>query len=263
MHAFLTRLAAGVALGAAVGATADDHYDIAPYWQGGQLLAGGLSHTGAAVAPTVTVYGFEFGEDPSDPYNPSDPGVNQAAGTGNLPSGAAIGYNLLGSLLYWDGTGAVSWGTPSGGDTLTLLCGTTARTLTGSSGAQAGSLIQSVAADGSLHKHFTASLLAAGAASNVPGESGYIQPTAGIYAFQVELTMIPMTGGPTCASNAFWVVFSNGMSEAVHEAAIEALTAVPEPTTLALLAAAAAGLLRRRRRLVRGGAAVMLIDNYQ
>ena len=44
--------------------------------------------------------------------------------------------------------------------------------LTGGSGAQAGSLIQTIAPDGSVHKHFVVSPFGAAGASNVPEPSG-------------------------------------------------------------------------------------------
>jgi hypothetical protein len=223
-------------------ANADDHYDIAPYLIDGKLLTGGLDHSGNSVDPNISVYGFEFGEDAADPYNPSDPGVNQAAGVGNLPSGAPLRYNILSSLLYWDGEGEVNFTQPPTGTIVTLLMGTNSRTLTADSGEQTGSLIQSVASDGSVHKHFTTSLLADAESSNVPGGTGYIVPENGIYAFSLELTM--KYNGTTYTSDPLWLVFNNGMSEEVHDAAMESF--VPEPMTLALLAMGGMAMLRRR-----------------
>jgi len=223
-------------------AKADDHYDIAPYLVDGKLLTGGLDHSGNSVDPNISVYGFEFGEDAADPYNPSDPGVNQAAGVGNLPSGATLRYNILSSLLYWDGEGDVNFTQPPTDTIVTLLMGTNSRTLTADSGEQTGSLIQSVASDGSVHKHFTTSLLADAESSNVPGDTGYIAPENGIYAFSLELTMT--YNGTTYTSDPLWLVFNNGMSEEVHDAA---MAAVPEPITLTLLAMGGMAMLRRRR----------------
>jgi len=130
-----------------------------------------------------------------------------------------------------------------------LLMGTT-RTLTGTSGAQSGSLIQSVKSNGSLHKHFTTSLFADGATSNVPMTGGlptpgYIEPMAGIYAFSIELTMT--NGGTTYTSQPVWIVFNNGMDEEIHEAAMESF-AVPEPMSLAMLLAMGGVAAMRRRR---------------
>ena len=65
-------------------------FDISPFLENGRFIAGGLDHQGNREAPPVTVFGFDFGEDPYDPFNPSDPGVNQAIGIGNLPVGAAV-----------------------------------------------------------------------------------------------------------------------------------------------------------------------------
>jgi hypothetical protein len=224
-------------------AKADDHYDIAPYLVDGKLQTGGLDHSGNAVDPNLSVYGFEFGEDAADPYNPSDPGVNQAAGVGNLPSGATLRYNILSSLLYWDGEGEVRFTQPPTSTIVTLLMGTNSRTLTADSGEQTGSLIQSVASDGSVHKHFTTSLWADAESSNVPGCTGYIAPENGIYAFSLELTMA--YNGTTYTSDPFWLVFNNGMSEDVHGAAMESF--VPEPMTLTLLAMGGMTMFRRRR----------------
>lgn len=223
-----------------------DHFDISPYYDStaGALLVGGLTHDGEALPPSqcTGVFGYEFGEDAADPFNPSDPGVNQAAGVGNLPSGAPIKYNVLSSLMYWDGAGDVAFEAATGTH-IELWMGTNMRTLTGTSGPQAGSLIQSVSGTGVVHKHFVTSLWADGAASNVPGDVGYVEPTTGIYAFSIELTMA--TGGTTYTSQPLWLVFNNGMSEEIHDAAMESF-AVPEPMTLAMLAIGTAAVIRRR-----------------
>jgi hypothetical protein len=229
-------------------ATADEHehehYDIAPYFQDGQLLTGGLDHGGHHTPPPITAYGFEFGEDPFDPFNPSDPGVNQAAGVGGLPAGAALSYNILSSLLYWDGSDEVAFGSP-GDAYVSLLMGTQSRILDADSGAQTGSYIQAVLSDGSVHKHFTTSLYAATGAGNVPGigDSTYVEPTAGIYAFSLELVL--NNSGTVYTSDPIWAVFNNGLDEHAHHEAMEHL--VPEPASLSLLAMGGLALLRRKR----------------
>ncbi len=207
------------------------HYDISPCFQDGKLVTGGLDHEGNHVAAPITVYGYDFGEDPYDPYNPTDPGVNQSEGTGNLPVGALIQYNICSSLLYWDGNGEVNFGLPVENTYLTLTMGTRVKTLTGTSGYQSGTLIQTVATGGVVHKHFVTSLFDAPGVSNSPRDTGYTPPTEGIYAFSLELTMT--MDDTTYTSDPVWVVFNNGMEEEIHEAAMNYF--VPEPASLLVL----------------------------
>jgi hypothetical protein len=222
------------------------HYDVAPYFQNGQLVTGGLDHGGNGVSPTITAYLYDFGEDPYDPYNLNDPGINQAIGVGNLPAGTPLYYTILSSLTYWSGVGEPQFITPPTGTCLNLRMGNTTRTLDDDSGAQPGSLIQSVMADGSLHRHFTSSLFRQAGSSNVPGDSTFQEPVTGIYAFQLELVL--SDAGTQYTSNPFWIVLNNGLSEVQHDAARAALGAIPEPASLSLLACGAAALLTRRRK---------------
>lgn len=234
-------------------ARADEHFDIAPYLVNGQLLTGGLDHAGNSEPPSISVYGFEFGEDLADPFNPSDPGINQAAGVGNLPAGASLRYDILSSLLYWDGTGSeVNWTTPTGDTLIQLYMGTSIRTLDGDSGEQVGALIQSVVSDGSLHKHFTTSLYEAPGTSNVPGDASFVAPADGIYAFSIDLTLT--SGSNSYTTDPIWLVFNNGVSEDAHGLAIASL--VPEPGSMGLLGLAGLGLMHRRRRSARAAASL-------
>lgn len=226
-------------------ALAGGHFDIAPRLENSRLLTGGLDHLGNQVAPPVHVYGYEFGEEPLDPFNVSDPGVNQVAGVGNLPAGGAMRYNILSGLLFWAGAGPVQFAPVSGDTRIALVMGASTRTLTGSSGPQAGSLVQTVTSTGVVHKHFTTQLLADDTHGNVPGEPDFLAPPDGIYAFSIELTLTE--GANTYVSDPVWLVFNNGLTEQQH---VQAMAAVPEPASLGLLAIGGLALLQRRRRMV-------------
>ncbi len=218
-----------------VSIAAAHHMDIAPFFVDGKLVTGGRDHAGNSTPPPIRVYGYEFGEDPYDPFNPYDPGVNQAAGVGNLPGSGALRYNILSSLLYWDGNDAVALSAPPGDTVLALSMGAAARTLSVFSGPQVGSLIQSVLADGSVHRHFVTSLFASPLDSNIPGDPAYVEPAYGIYAFSLELALTHQ--GMDYVSEPFWVVFNHGLSEEQHDAAMAHIRSaiVPEPAGLAAL----------------------------
>lgn len=235
-----------VALSVAARAEDHAHYDISPYFLNNQLLTGGLSHGGQALPPSIQVYGYEFGEDPFDPYNPSDPGVNQAAGTGDLPPGGSLRWNVLTGLRYWDGNGPALLTDPPAQTQIVLMLGTTQRVLTGASGPQTGGLVQTILQDGSVHRHFVTSLLASPGASNVPGDPGFLQPPQGIYAFGLELTLGYQN--QTYVSPPLWVVFNNGLSEDAHDQMMDYIgnTVLPEPATLSLLGLIGLALRRRR-----------------
>jgi hypothetical protein len=190
-------------------------YDISPFFVDGELVIGGLDHYTNREDPPVKVFNYEF-SDTYDPYNISDPGINQAAGVGTLPAGGKIRYNILSSLLYWEGQGYVNFTTPPDQTYLTMTVNSVVRTLTGTSGAQTGYLIQTIIDEGNgsfLHKHMTTSLYAAPNTSNVPGYPGYEAPPDGIYVYSIELTLT--YNSVTYTSDPIWIVWNCGMDDAV------------------------------------------------
>ncbi len=222
------------------------HMDIAPFLVDGSLLTGGYDHSGNSYAPTIRVFGYEFGEDPADPFNAGDPGINQGAGIGGLAQGAVLRFNIASGLRYWDGAGPIEFGSP-GDAVIGLTLGLTQRTLTGDTAWQEGGLVQTVTSGGVVHKHMTTSLYASAGAANVAGMPGYVEPPQGIYAFALEFTLAH--DGQTFTSDPAWIIFNNGLDEMQHESAMDSVasTLVPEPTGVLLVGASALLLMGRRR----------------
>jgi len=222
------------------------YFDVSPFLEQGQLLTGGHDHAGGSYPPPIRIYGYQFADDPLDPYYPTDPGVNQASGVGHLPAGLPLRYSILSRLHDWDGSGSPALGAPTGCVCLTLTMGASTRTLDPASAPQAGSLIQPVASDRSAHRHFVASLFAGPESSNVPADPACLQPPLGIYASSLDLNLADADTIHT--SDPSRVLFNNGLSEEDHDALMHhiASSAIPEPGALPFLARTPA-MLRRRR----------------
>src|SRR6476661_127353 len=98
------------------------HEDVLPYGLGGKILTGGHDDVLGTNNITQRVFGYDFGEDPSDPYSIGDPGFNNGAfaiglfpNDGLLPAGFTLGLNVLTNLQYWNGAGSVSFAPSAAG----------------------------------------------------------------------------------------------------------------------------------------------------
>ena len=212
-----TVLATAFALPSAAHAALEKgHLDIWVTASGGQLVTGGWDHgSGEVVNPSQRVFEAELGVDPAFPFSGDEPGI------GSDLVGTVLTLELSQTLGAWDGTG-FAFSTSS---LFASYGGQTASTATG------GSFSFTVTAGLDLHPEFT-----------LAGPGGG-DPENGIYLAAFRF------GAPgTATSEAFWVVFNLGMSEAEHGAAVEWAEAnlVPAPGVLA--AAALAGITGARSR---------------
>lgn len=231
------------------------HADVRPGVAGGRLVTDGYIDDTQETLPGLRVFGYDFQEDPLDPYFAADPGFNALAGSG-LPPGSqllfrvpdAAAFGLPSNLGFWDGTDSdgtapgtqPSFGLPANAESLRLNLGSSNLAIGTALGSLPGFTLQNVADNGSVHLHLGTFLERAGGAV----------PTDGIYLFSLAL----LSSDPQVAESApLFFVFNNGLSEEEHDVAIgwvqENLVAVPEPSALVLgvLALLAFFALRRPR----------------
>lgn len=226
------------------------HSDIRPRVEMSKIVTDGFSDADGTTQTNLHVFGFDFAENPDDPFFVQDPGFNAPTGSG-LPVSSQLAFNLPGVLLYWNGTGDASFSPVATGESLVLNFGASTRTITGASAAQSGFNIQTIGAGGAVHRHLSAFLNGpdGNAVPAAPGSWGTgdgIQPADGIYLFSMELFVTP--AGGVAGSDPIYVVFKNGLDEASHDLAMEWVSAnlVPEPGSALLLAAPVMLLMRRR-----------------
>lgn len=233
------------------------HADVVPYTNGGVILTGAHDDLGGTTAQSMSVFGYDFGEDPLDPWIINDPGFNNSSAfttgvfpnDGKLPTQStlslAIAGGAYGPLHFWDGSGAPSFAPASDGVGINLNKGSFNLLVGG--GTTTGSLnIGSTGVQGRVHQHLDSSIGSGwnGTVFATPGAAN------GIYAFGVTLS----AGG--LASEPIYFLYNVGLSETVHDDAIawyEAnVVAVPEPSSATLAGIAVAGSLWLGRRRITG-----------
>jgi hypothetical protein len=217
---------------------AGQHADIKPNVLNGRVIVDGHIDDTGEILPGLRIFGFDFKEDPLDPYVIDDPGFN-TVGASSLTPGSQLSFNVPGAavfglpsnLSYWNGSGAVSFG-PPGGETLRLSFGTQNRTIGGGTVAFAGFAIGTADANGSIHEHLTSFLQ--GSDGNVDPGDGVVAAD-GIYLVPLELAS---SDPAIAASLPLFLVYNNGLDEEVHDMAIEwvevNLVPIPEPASISL-----------------------------
>jgi hypothetical protein len=234
-------------------------FDVRPYNLAGRIHTGGFDDGTEEFIPTQVSFGYSFGEDPADPFFTQDPGFNAAAGSG-LTGGSTMAFDILGptsgsilpfNLSYWNGVGAVSWGSVPSGEVLHLAFGSQSRNAGSGTALIAGFNLQTLTSQGAMHQHLGASLWGSDG-NSVPAADNFdpgfwgagdgIEAAPGIYAVALRLR-----NGAQANSVPFYIVYDNGIGETELNAAV---ASVPEPSTIVLssLGAAFVSLLVRKRK---------------
>lgn len=256
-----SRAMVGIAASWLTATVALAHFDVVPYSDGSKILTGGHDHGASptVTVPTMTVYGYDFNEDPGNPYSIGDPGINNSSSftsgvfvnDGLMPAGMlsfSVSSGSYGSLHYWDGTGSPSFSPVTGGVEVTLAS-TLGSLAIGASTTSGSFNIRNVLASGPsagrLHLHLDSTI-----SSGAPD---------GIYALGGVLSTSAVG---VADSDPIYFVYNMNASEQAHDDAIafyESLgpSPVPEidPGSLAGMIALVGGslsLIERRRTAARG-----------
>ena len=257
--------------GAAGGAVAEEgHFDALIFQDAGKVQVGGIDvacFSGLEAPPcdpngvSENIFEAELLETGTSPGlfgAAEEPGFFAVPDTATsaLPYGNPLGANKThsfdiilapnspvagASILFWDGTGPVSWSGVPASEFFDIEGNAgTGGTLTGT-GTLTGIALDSTASNGSFDTHPDFFL----------NGSGGADPTIGFY------TLFGVTRIEGLApSNPWGVVYDFGVeNEALHEAAVENVAGfIPEPATGTMLMLGLAGLAFHRRRGVRANA---------
>jgi hypothetical protein len=148
---------------------------------------------------------------------------------GSLPDNTQVGFTLVGSLQYWDGTGPVNF--TQAANTMTLAFGPASATTSMDGSNVAGfSINYDADAPGGFDEHYDHTIDASAA--------------AGIYLLTSTFSLSGASDSVT-----IFTLFNAGLTEDLHDLAGEYAenVLVPTPSALALLTLGALGASRRRR----------------
>jgi hypothetical protein len=253
-------------------ALAMGHEDVAPYAEGGKIVTGGREHGSPTANEYQRVFGYDFGEEPLDPYFIEDPGFNNDADVAAvflnlfgknpvLPAGGTLRFNILDTLgsklLYWDGTGPISFGPALAGTELGIKKGSLEVQLSGAAVTGTLPAIGTVDGNGRVHVHMDSILYQDDEASTLAPDA-----PAGIYLFGMSLFM---TGAAIDASDPIYMVYNNGLTEEIHDEAMDWVAAnlAPEPSSIALAGISLLGLMGFARRRLRKQIGMLRFGDYE
>lgn len=247
MKTWTIRMALIWAVSAVSSAVFAQHADVSPGVTGGHITTDGYDDSTSSLIPNLRVFGYDFGEDPIDPYFAEDPGFRSLphAQGGTFPSNAGLSFDIASDFQYWTGSG---FGAVPSGESLHLERGSFSVDVgTGETLPKTGLLIGNSDATGVVHEHLSAFLF--GSDGNAVAGDG-IEPAAGVY--MVSLTLRTNAAGIE-DSDPIWIVYNNGLPEEDHDAAIEWVQSnlVPEPTSAMLLLVGGGFVLAYRNRRAR------------
>jgi hypothetical protein len=229
-------------------------FDVRPYNLGGQIHTGGFDDGTTQFIPVKASFGYSFGADPADPFFTQDPGFNAEAGSG-LTAGSTMAFDVLGpnsgsllpfNLSYWNGVGAVSWGSVPSGEVLNYALGSHTVNVGSGTALIPGFNLQTLTSLGAMHQHLGASLWGSDGNSVPAGPGAWgtgdgIEAAAGIYALSLRLR-----NGSQVNSSPFYIVYDNGIGGV---ALANAIASVPEPSSAVLFGlGSVAALLAIRKR---------------
>lgn len=179
--------------------------------------------------PDGLVFNGPLGE--TIPFYGDEPGF--ISENNSLPGNTPVSFNVLASLLYWNGT---QFTTVPAGENLEMFdatFGTPLIDITQSSGAQPGFVLHNTDPNGFIHNH-------PGRYLQTPGGD---DPAVGGYGTLLQLIVPGLT-----PSEPFIIMYNNGLDDAsFHDGIVAAANYLPEPASLPSFGAMGLVLVRNAR----------------
>lgn len=218
------------------------HSDVELGLEGGNITVDPEGESPSNFFSGYTVFRADFGDAAGGPWSTDDPGFNNdhaiTEGEPGFAVGSYIGFDIVGTLSYWDGA---TWSnTTPGSETLTVSDFLAADTVIDTASVTDGSTMfigQVSGPAGAIHEHIDFTI-------NTGAAAGAYSIVMQLFSWTSAVDPTPIHG----PSNPFQLVFNRGLSGADFDAALAAI--VPLPAGVWLLISGIVGLVafgRRRR----------------